>query len=170
MEDQQVADYVLQHKLSMSDGQIHKGLPIGEGLYYPNSTRKCASSGMQGILSLFNNSVGIRAIRVVLYTSELQSKFKKMKSKMPVNGEQVWNNTPFNTSAGKLLNDLTHAHEGKALVIFMFKRNYDPQYRNSRNKDNSIANQCQIKATSREPVNREKSSKRTNTRKDLYEL
>lgn len=34
MEDQQVADDVLQYKLSMSDGQIHKGPPIGESLYY----------------------------------------------------------------------------------------------------------------------------------------
>ena len=77
---------------------------------------------------------------------------------MPINGEQVWNDTPFNPSAGKLLNDrqdtviqrnLTHAREANGLLIFLSQRNCDPQYRNSRNKDNSIAKQCQIKATRR---------------------
>lgn len=58
MEDQQVADDVLQYKLSMSDGQIHKGPPIGESLYYTKGYKEtCICSGMQWILSLFNNSM-----------------------------------------------------------------------------------------------------------------
>lgn len=123
--------------------------------------------------------MGITAMRVVLYTSEVKSKFKKIKSKIPMNGEQVWNDTPFNTTAGKLLNDrqdavtqrnLTHADEGNGLLISLSERNYDPQYRNSRSKDNLIAKQCQIKATSREPAIREKNSKKTNSSKGLYEL
>lgn len=58
MEVQQVADDVLQYKLSMSDGQIYKGPPMGESLYYKKGYKEiCICWGMQWILSLFNNSM-----------------------------------------------------------------------------------------------------------------
>lgn len=51
---------------------------------------------------------------------------------------------------------MPHAHEANGLLLFLSKRNYDPQYKKSRNKDNSIAKQCQIKATSKTSKQTEK--------------
>lgn len=148
MEDQQVADDVLQYKLSMSDGQIHKGPPIGESLYYPKRYKKmCICSQCNEsfpfltilwfhywFICFFRCTVRIKRLHSPsqmlpfpmlpavahltdysnhsIYTSEVKSQFKKIKSKMPISGEQVWNDTTFNTSAGKLLNDRTQSFKG----------------------------------------------------------
>lgn len=57
MGDQQVAGDVIQYKLSISDGWIHKGSPIEESLYHPKRYKEmCIWSGMQVVFQIFNNS------------------------------------------------------------------------------------------------------------------